>query len=89
MIAVLAWGWISFHHLPQQEDPTFPTHDALIVTIFPGASALQVEQLVAKPLEQKIAEQDTVEGVEVDAVSADESLEQDAGGVAQQLGDGR
>ena len=63
MIAVLVWGWISFHQLPQQEDPTFPTHDALIVTIFPGASALQVEQLVAKPLEQKIAEQDTVDVV--------------------------
>ncbi len=61
MLAVMIWGWVSYHQLPQQEDPTFPTHDALIVTVFPGASALQVEQLVAKPLEQKIAEQDALE----------------------------
>ena len=63
MLAVLLWGWISYQQLPQQEDPTFPTHDALIVTVFPGASALQMEQLVTKPLEQKIAEQDTVDEV--------------------------
>ena len=63
MLAVLVWGWISYQQLPQQEDPTFPTHDALIVTIFPGGSASQVEQLVAKPLEKKIAEQDTVDVV--------------------------
>ena len=63
MLAVLVWGWFSYQRLPQQEDPTFPTHDALIVAVFPGASTTQVEQLVAKPLEQKIAEQDTVEVV--------------------------
>lgn len=63
MLAVLVWGWMSYKQLPQQEDPTFPTHDALIVTVFPGASALQMEQLVTKPLEEKIGEQDTVDEV--------------------------
>ena len=63
MLAVLVWGWMSYQSLPQQEDPTFPTHDALIVTVFPGASASQMEQLVTKKLEQKIGEQDTVDEV--------------------------
>ncbi|MDB6139477.1 MAG: AcrB/AcrD/AcrF family protein, partial [Verrucomicrobiaceae bacterium] len=63
MLAVLLWGWISYHQLPQQEDPSFPTHDAFIVTVFPGASALQVEQLVTRPLEHKIAEQEAVDEI--------------------------
>ena len=63
MVSVLLWGWLSYQSLPQQEDPTFPTHDALIVTVFPGASALQMEQLVTKKLEQKIGEQDTVDEI--------------------------
>lgn len=63
MLAVLVWGWVSYNQLPQQEDPSFPTHDGVIVTIFPGASATQVEELVAKPLERKIEEQDTVDEI--------------------------
>ncbi len=61
MFAVLVWGWLACRSLPQQEDPTFPTHDGLIVTVFPGASASQMEQLVTTPLEQKIGEQDSVD----------------------------
>jgi len=61
MVATLLWGWFAYQSLPQQEDPTFPRHDALIVTVFPGASALQVEQLITAKLEAKLAELDAVE----------------------------
>jgi len=61
MAATLLWGWFAYHSLPQQEDPTFPRHDALVVTVFPGASAQQVEQLVTHKLEARLAEQDAVE----------------------------
>jgi multidrug efflux pump subunit AcrB len=61
MVATLLCGWFAYHSLPQQEDPTFPRHDALVVTVFPGASAQQVEQLVTHKLEARLAEQDVVE----------------------------
>ena len=61
LIAVLVWGWASFGQLPQQEDPTIPIRKALVVTVFPGATADKVENLVTKPLERKLAELSTVE----------------------------
>jgi multidrug efflux pump subunit AcrB len=56
LIGLLAWGWIAYHALPQQEDPTIPMRNALVVTQFPGATSDKVEDLVTKPLEKKIAE---------------------------------
>jgi|GEM_PF-4135171 len=29
MAGVLVWGWLALQRLPQQEDPAFPTHDAV------------------------------------------------------------
>lgn len=60
MVAVLVWGWFSYRSLPQQEDPSFTIHDALLVTVFPGASSLQMEQLVTNKLEQKLGELDAI-----------------------------
>ncbi len=61
MLAVLAWGWVSFRQLPQQEDPTFPTHDAILVTVLPGAPADVVEREVTIPLEESLAKVPTLE----------------------------
>ncbi len=63
LAAVLVWGWFAYQSLPQQEDPTFPRHDALVVTVFPGASARQVEQLVTRKLEAELAEHSAVEEI--------------------------
>jgi len=63
MAAVLCWGIFAFQSLPQQEDPTFPRHDALVVTVFPGASPQQVEQLVTRKLETVLAEYDAVDEI--------------------------
>lgn len=60
-LAVLAWGWVSFHSLPQQEDPSIPKRRALLVTQFPGADARKVEELVTKKIEEKIDELDCIE----------------------------
>jgi hypothetical protein len=49
--------------LSQQEDPKIPDRTALVVTAFPGATALQVEQLVSERLEKKISELDSVEEI--------------------------
>jgi multidrug efflux pump subunit AcrB len=39
LIAVLVWGAIAFSRLGQQEDPSFPQRNGLLVTQFPGATA--------------------------------------------------
>lgn len=61
MLAVLVWGWVSFHRLPQQEDPDIPERRALLVTRFPGAEARKVEELVTRKLEEKLGELDCIE----------------------------
>ena len=63
LIAVLLWGWYSYNQLPQQEDPKIPIRKALVVTVFPGATADKVENLVSKPLERKLAELSTVDEI--------------------------
>ena len=63
LIAVLVWGALAYTKLGQQEDPTIPQRTAMLVTIFPGATASKVEELVAKPLERKISELDSIEEI--------------------------
>jgi multidrug efflux pump len=63
MAAVLVWGFFAYRSLPQQEDPTFPRHDALVVTVFPGANARQIELLVTQKLEAELAEYDAVDEI--------------------------
>src|ERR1044072_1956425 len=63
LLALLAWGWIAYHALPQQEDPTIPQRTALVGTQFPGATSDKVEDLVTKPLEKKIAELASIDDI--------------------------
>lgn len=61
MAATLACGWFAFQSLPQQEDPTFPTHDAVLVTIWPEASAAEIEAEVTARLEAALSKLPTLE----------------------------
>jgi multidrug efflux pump subunit AcrB len=61
VVAVLVWGWFSFQKLPQQEDPTFPTHDAVLVTIWPEAPAAQIETEITAKLEAALSKLPTLE----------------------------
>jgi multidrug efflux pump subunit AcrB len=63
LIAVLVWGGIAYTKLGQQEDPTIPQRTAMLVTVFPGATASKVEELVSKPLERKISELKSIEEI--------------------------
>jgi len=63
LIAVLVWGGVADTRLGQQEDPTIPQRTAMLVTVFPGATASRVEELVAKPLERKISELKSIEEI--------------------------
>ena len=62
MVAVLVWGWFAFQCLPQQEDPTFPLHDATLITVWPQATAAQIEQEVTSRIEAALAQLPTSKG---------------------------
>src|SRR6476620_1275164 len=63
LIAVLVCGGMAYTKLGQQEDPTIPQRTAMLVTVFPGATASKVEELVSKPLERKISELKSIEEI--------------------------
>ena len=63
LIAVLVWGGMAYTKLGQQEDPTIPQRTAMLVTVFPGATASKVEELVSKPIERKISELKSIEEI--------------------------
>ena len=63
LVLLLGWGWFAFRSLPQQEDPKIPERRAVVVTVFPGATADKVEQLVTKPLEKKASELSSMEEI--------------------------
>ncbi len=54
LIGLLSWGALAYHRLAQQEDPEFPERTAQLVTVWPGATATQIEDLVTRPLEDAL-----------------------------------
>ncbi len=55
MLAILlVGGAISYLGLGRLEDPQFTIKEAMVITYYPGASALQVEEEVTAPLESAI-----------------------------------
>ena len=56
-VALLAAaGLQSYFALPRAEDPGFTVRTALVVVLWPGASAERAERLVAEPLEEALEE---------------------------------
>src|SRR3546814_2427715 len=56
----LLLGVVAVLVTPQEEEPQIDVTMANVIVPFPGADARQVEQMVAFPLEQKLAEIDEV-----------------------------
>src|SRR5215472_9937591 len=56
LIATAIWGWYGYVSMPQRKDPDIPLRVAVAITPWPGVQAQQVEQLVTRPIEEKIAE---------------------------------
>ncbi len=51
MVGVLVWGGVSYVQMPQRKDPEIKIKTAVVTTVWPGASAADVEQLVTRPIE--------------------------------------
>lgn len=63
-VLLCALGWSSFVNIPRQEDPYFPIAGFTIAAIMPGAEPQDMERLIAKPIEDRIAELDDVKKTE-------------------------
>lgn len=57
-------GILSYMKLGKLEDPEFKVKEALVVTLYPGATPHEVELQVSDPLEQKIREMPKIESIE-------------------------
>src|SRR5216684_801018 len=56
LIATVLWGSYGYNSMPQRKDPDLPVRVAVAQTPRPGVKAQEVEQLVTRPIEEKIAE---------------------------------
>jgi multidrug efflux pump subunit AcrB len=57
-------GWFAFASIPREEDPYFKIPAFYITAIYPGADPKDLERLVAKPIEDRLAELDDVKKIE-------------------------
>src|SRR5262250_3209304 len=60
LIGTVLWGWYGYNSMPQRKDPDIPVRVAVAITPWPGVQAQQVEQLVTRPIEEKIAENSSI-----------------------------
>ena len=60
-IVILALGWIALTTMPREEDPQIAISGGGVIVAMPGATPLEVENIISKPLEKKLRE---VQGIE-------------------------
>ena len=58
---ILALGWIALSTMPREEDPQIAISGGGVIVAMPGASPLEIENIISKPLEKKLRE---VQGIE-------------------------
>lgn len=61
LVLVTVLGTWTYLNFPSQEDPSFTIREAVVTTFYPGMSAERIEDLVTRPLEEKIREIPEVE----------------------------
>jgi len=65
---LIALGWFTFTAMPREEDPSFKISGFSIAAIMPGADPEDLERLVVKPIEDRLAELDDVRKLETTIV---------------------
>jgi multidrug efflux pump subunit AcrB len=64
LAATIVWGVWGYVKLPKAKDPFIPVRVAVATCAWPGTSSEKIEQLVTRKMEQKIAENPTIEKIE-------------------------
>ena len=60
-LMIFVYGFYAYYFMPKQENPDTSSPTAQIITVFPGATASEVEELVTKKIEDELASLDGVE----------------------------
>jgi len=60
-IVILALGWIALGTMPREEDPQIAISGGGVIVAMPGATPIEIENIISKPLEKKLRE---VQGIE-------------------------
>ena len=60
-IVILVLGWIALNTMPREEDPQIAISGGGVIVAMPGASPVEIENIISKPLEKKLRE---VQGIE-------------------------
>ena len=68
-LGLIALGIYSFNSIARSEDPYFPIPAFVIAAVLPGGDPVEMERLVSKPIEDRLAELDDVK--RIDSTSAD------------------
>lgn len=55
IVLITGWGLYSYFKLPRESNPEVKIPIAVVITVFPGASPLDVEELVTKKVETQIS----------------------------------
>jgi multidrug efflux pump subunit AcrB len=63
-LCLVALGWYAFISMPREEDPYFKIPGFFVTAIYPGADPKDLERLVTKPIEDRLAELDDVKEIE-------------------------
>ena len=60
LLGTFLWGWYGYSKMPKRKDPVIPVRVAVASCKWPGASAEDIEQLAARPIEQAMAQNQAV-----------------------------
>jgi multidrug efflux pump subunit AcrB len=63
LIFTMLWGAYAYRSMPQRQDPLIQVRSGVVLTTYPGASALEVEQEVSRKIEKVMTENSAVEHV--------------------------
>ncbi|WP_435010713.1 efflux RND transporter permease subunit [Tundrisphaera lichenicola] len=63
LIFTMLWGVFAYRSMPQRQDPLIQIRSGVILTTYPGASAVEVEQEVSRKIEKVMTENPAVEHV--------------------------
>ncbi|MCB1614328.1 MAG: efflux RND transporter permease subunit, partial [Xanthomonadales bacterium] len=68
-LGLIALGVYAFNSIARSEDPYFPIPAFVISAILPGGDPVEMERLISKPIEDRLAELDDIK--RIDSTSSD------------------
>jgi multidrug efflux pump subunit AcrB len=60
LLGTFLWGWYGYSKMPKRKDPVIPVRVAVASCKWMGATAEEVEQLITRPIEQAMAQNQAV-----------------------------